>query len=94
MRSSRLELRVEPELLARIDKAAGDVPRSRWVVRVLEQALDGEEQAEHTRIHVELAQRLVDEQRERDLDIGPPVAPERSPYEDDVPLPKIAKRKW
>src|SRR4051794_25885935 len=30
MRSARLELRIDPELLERIDRAAGDVPRSRW----------------------------------------------------------------
>lgn len=38
-KTARLELRVEPELLARIDAARGDVPRARWVQRALEQAL-------------------------------------------------------
>jgi hypothetical protein len=39
MKSSRLELRVEPELLARVDDARGDVSRTRFVERALESAL-------------------------------------------------------
>lgn len=40
-RTARLELRVDPGLLARVDAARGDVPRSRWVERALEAMLDG-----------------------------------------------------
>ena len=39
MKDGRLELRVEPELLKRIDEARGDVSRTRWVERALERAL-------------------------------------------------------
>jgi hypothetical protein len=38
-KSSRLEFRVSPELLASIDEARGDVPRSRWLERAIEGAL-------------------------------------------------------
>jgi hypothetical protein len=31
----------EPELWARVDAARGDVPRSRWLARAAEAALDG-----------------------------------------------------
>jgi hypothetical protein len=85
-----LELRLEPELLARIDAACGDVPRSRWVVRALEQALDG---------HA-VARRETPGDATRE--VGPekaPRSPERVPaparaHEPEVALPKIAKRKW
>lgn len=33
-------LRLERELLGRVDAARGDVPRNRWIVRALEAALD------------------------------------------------------
>jgi len=39
-KTARLELRVEPALLDRIDHARGDVPRARFVERALEAALD------------------------------------------------------
>lgn len=51
MKDARLELRIEPELLKRIDDARGDVSRTRWVERALEKALkasapvDGESSA-------------------------------------------------
>jgi hypothetical protein len=94
MRDARLELRVERELLERIDDAAGDVPRSRWVVRVLEQALDG---------HAAPRRGAPgDAAREVGLEKAPR-SPERVPaparaHEPDPPekpfvLPKIAKRK-
>lgn len=34
-----LPLRIDPELLVRVDKARGDVSRTRWVERALESAL-------------------------------------------------------
>ena len=39
MAKKPLALRVDAELLARVDAARGDVPRTRWVVRALESAL-------------------------------------------------------
>jgi hypothetical protein len=37
-----LALRIDPELLRRVDVARGDVSRTRWVERALESALGGE----------------------------------------------------
>ncbi len=39
-KTARLELRIEPDLLHRIDQARGDVPRARFVERALEAVLD------------------------------------------------------
>lgn len=39
-KTARLELRIEPALLDRIDEARGDAPRARFVERALEAALD------------------------------------------------------
>jgi hypothetical protein len=33
-------LRIEPDLLAAVDGARGDVPRTRWIERAIRQALD------------------------------------------------------
>lgn len=39
MKIARVELRLEPDLRARIDAARGDVPLNRWVTRALEREL-------------------------------------------------------
>jgi hypothetical protein len=58
--------RVPKELAARIDAVRGQVPFERFVRGMLEAYFD--------------AVAAADEQRERDLDVGPPVAPAMSPY--------------
>jgi hypothetical protein len=88
MRDARLELRVERELLERIDAAREDVPRSRWVVRALEAALS---EAKGSVLGRQAGPGPVGSSE--------PVRPAASPRAPrDVPaevaLPKIAKRKW
>jgi hypothetical protein len=91
MRDARLELRVERELLERIDSACGDVPRSRWIVRAIEAALeDSTVRTARAVVEADLAAMRVAHVRE-------PVVEEHESKPDPpagVPLPKIAKRKW
>jgi hypothetical protein len=37
--TTQVNLRLDPELLAEIDIARGDVPRNRWILRAIEAAL-------------------------------------------------------
>lgn len=57
--SVRVGLHIPDELLARVDEARGDVSRSRWVRRALEEKL-GESDAEVERARTELRETLAD----------------------------------
>lgn len=48
MKTARVDLHLEPELLRAIDEARGDVARQRWITRAIEERL----QAEGYEIHL------------------------------------------
>lgn len=78
-------LNLDTDLMDRVDAEAGDVPRSRFVERVLEAALGGPAVPIATATNVE-----------GDGTAPRPASP-RTPAKEPVaetPLPKIAKRHW
>jgi hypothetical protein len=94
-----LALRVDQELLARVDAERGDVSRTRWVERALESALsdrptmerDGYELAALGTPPVAEPRPKHPEPKSRPVEAPP--RPKSEPVE-GTPLPKFARRHW
>lgn len=73
-----LSFRWDEEFVARIDSARGDVSRSLWVRRAVEQALGGQQKRGNAR-----------EAEERDVVNREPSKPAERPYRQHVPGPNV-----
>ena|SRR6185503_5465122 len=78
--STRLHIIVPDGLVALIDKRRGDVPRSKWVVRAMERALEP--------AFTETGRRKLD----LDLEPGEVMARSNRGAERSVPVPEVPKR--
>jgi hypothetical protein len=87
MYGTRLEIRMPEDLVERIDRARGLVPRAAWIRQAVEQALGGEPSGQAVK-------RSATPGVEAKKPVGAgatPVSPASAP--EDYEIPKIARRK-